>query len=34
MVVGLEQISHTMGQAGVAATTIRKDLYDLAPRIQ
>jgi thioredoxin reductase (NADPH) len=26
VVVGLDQISHAMGQAGVAATTIRNDL--------
>ncbi|GGD49249.1 NAD(P)-binding protein [Erythrobacter arachoides] len=28
VVIGLDQISHAMGQAGVAATTIRNDLAD------
>ena len=26
VVIGLDQISHAMGEAGVAATTIRNDL--------
>jgi thioredoxin reductase (NADPH) len=30
VVIGLDQISHAMGQAGVAATTIRNDLSDLS----
>ena len=34
VVIGLDQISHAMGQAGVAATTIRNDLCDLAPLIR
>nr|WP_314093718.1 NAD(P)/FAD-dependent oxidoreductase [uncultured Shinella sp.] len=29
VVIGLDQISHAMGQAGVAATTIRNDLCDI-----
>jgi thioredoxin reductase (NADPH) len=31
VVVGLDQISHAMGEAGVAATTIRNDLALKAP---
>ena len=31
VVVGLDQISHAMGEAGVAATTIRNDLAAAAP---
>ena len=31
VVLGLDQISQAMGQAGVAATTIRNDLAKLAP---
>ena len=31
VVVGLDQISHAMGQAGVAATTIRNHLADIEP---
>lgn len=31
VVIGLDQISHAMGQAGVAATTIRNDLDARAP---
>jgi thioredoxin reductase (NADPH) len=27
VVIGLDQISHAMGQGGVAATTIRNDLF-------
>jgi thioredoxin reductase (NADPH) len=34
VVIGLDQISHAMGQAGVAATTIRNDLCDVAPLIR
>ena len=34
VVIGLDQISHAMGQAGVAATTIRNDLYDLEPLVR
>ncbi|CAH0342969.1 NAD(P)/FAD-dependent oxidoreductase [Rhizobium sp. CECT 9324] len=30
VVIGLDQISHAMGQAGVAATTIRNDLSELS----
>jgi thioredoxin reductase (NADPH) len=32
VVIGLDQISHAMGQGGVAATTIRNDLCAQAPR--
>ena len=32
VVIGLDQISHAMGEGGVAATTIRNDLCALAPR--
>ena len=31
VVVGLDQISHAMGQAGVAATTIRNHLAEKMP---
>jgi thioredoxin reductase (NADPH) len=31
LVLGLDQISHAMGEGGVAATTIRNDLAALAP---
>jgi thioredoxin reductase (NADPH) len=31
VVIGLDQISHAMGEAGVAATTIRNDLAELSP---
>ncbi|WP_089177867.1 NAD(P)/FAD-dependent oxidoreductase [Bosea sp. AS-1] len=31
LVLGLDQISHAMGQAGVAATTIRNDLAKISP---
>ena len=34
VVVGLDQISHAMGEAGVAATTIRNDLAAVAPRMR
>ncbi|WP_348631130.1 FAD-dependent oxidoreductase [Rhizobium leguminosarum] len=34
VVIGLDQISHVMGQAGVAATTIRNDLCDLSALIR
>jgi thioredoxin reductase (NADPH) len=34
VVIGLDQISHAMGQAGVAATTIRNDLCDLSTLIR
>lgn len=30
VVIGLDQISHAMGQGGVAATTIRDDLCELS----
>ncbi|WP_199628655.1 FAD-dependent oxidoreductase [Rhizobium sp. OAE497] len=33
-VVGLDQISHAMGQAGVAATTIRNDLCKRSPLVR
>jgi len=32
VVIGLDQISHAMGEGGVAATTIRNDLYAEEPR--
>ena len=32
VVIGLDQISHAMGQGGVAATTIRNDLFAREPR--
>lgn len=31
VVIGLDQISHAMGEAGVAATTMRNDLADRSP---
>jgi thioredoxin reductase (NADPH) len=31
-VIGLDQISHAMGQGGVAATTVRNDLFAEEPR--
>jgi thioredoxin reductase (NADPH) len=31
VVIGLDQISHAMGQGGVAATTIRNDLFETTP---
>jgi thioredoxin reductase (NADPH) len=31
VVIGLDQISHAMGQGGVAATTIRNDLAEQRP---
>ncbi|MFT8243614.1 NAD(P)/FAD-dependent oxidoreductase [Roseomonas sp. BN140053] len=34
VVLGLDQISHAMGEAGVAATTIRNDLASLAPLLR
>ena len=34
VVIGLDQISHAMGQAGVAATTLRNDLAAAAPLIR
>ena len=32
VVIGLDQISHAMGEGGVAATTIRNDLCAKDPR--
>jgi thioredoxin reductase (NADPH) len=32
VVIGLDQISHAMGEGGVAATTIRNDLCSVRPR--
>ena len=32
VVIGLDQISHAMGEGGVAATTIRNDLCAAEPR--
>ena len=32
VVIGLDQISHAMGEGGVAATTIRNDLFEKNPR--
>jgi thioredoxin reductase (NADPH) len=32
VVIGLDQISHAMGEGGVAATTIRNDLHNRDPR--
>ncbi|NUS99804.1 MAG: NAD(P)/FAD-dependent oxidoreductase [Sphingomonas sp.] len=32
VVIGLDQISHAMGEGGVAATTVRNDLCSSAPR--
>ena len=34
VVIGLDQISHAMGQGGVAATTIRNDLSKLRPQLR
>ncbi|MGZ6013413.1 MAG: NAD(P)/FAD-dependent oxidoreductase, partial [Caulobacteraceae bacterium] len=34
VVIGLDQISHAMGQAGVAATTLRNDLAAAAPQLR
>jgi len=34
VVIGLDQISHAIGEGGVAATTIRNDLAKLAPLIR
>ncbi len=34
VVKGLDQISHAMGEAGVAATTIRNDLASVRPRLR
>lgn len=34
VVLGLDQISHAMGEAGVAATTIRNDLDRSSPRLR
>ena len=34
VVIGLDQISHAMGQAGVAATTIRNDLAKQSPLLR
>lgn len=34
VVIGLDQISHAMGEAGVAATTIRNDLASDRPRLR
>lgn len=34
VVIGLDQISHAMGQAGVAATTIRNDLAACRPKFR
>lgn len=34
VVLGLDQISHAMGEAGVAATTLRNDLAALAPLLR
>jgi thioredoxin reductase (NADPH) len=34
VVIGLDQISHAMGEAGVAATTIRNDLASKAPLLR
>jgi len=34
VVIGLDQISHAMGEAGVAATTVRNDLAARAPRLR
>ncbi len=32
VVIGLDQISHAMGEGGVAATTVRNDLFEKEPR--
>lgn len=34
VVIGLDQISHAMGQAGVAATTIRNDLCEITTLVR
>ena len=34
VVLGLDQISHAVGEAGVAATTIRNDLAELRPLLR
>ena len=34
VVIGLDQISHAMGQGGVAATTIRNDLAEKSPMLR
>lgn len=34
VVIGLDQISHAMGEAGVAATTIRNDLASVRPKLR
>jgi thioredoxin reductase (NADPH) len=34
VVIGLDQISHAMGEAGVAATTIRNDLASSRPKFR
>ena len=34
VVLGLDQISHAMGEGGVAATTIRNDLAEIAPLLR
>jgi thioredoxin reductase (NADPH) len=34
VVIGLDQISHAMGEGGVAATTIRNDLAKDAPLLR
>jgi thioredoxin reductase (NADPH) len=34
VVLGLDQISHAMGEGGVAATTIRNDLTEIAPLVR
>jgi thioredoxin reductase (NADPH) len=34
VVIGLDQISHAMGQGGVAATTIRNDLCAKQPLLR
>jgi thioredoxin reductase (NADPH) len=34
VVIGLDQISHAMGEGGVAATTIRNDLAEIAPLLR
>lgn len=34
VVLGLDQISHAMGEAGVAATTLRNDLAKISPLVR
>ena len=34
VVIGLDQISHAMGEAGVAATTLRNDLARIAAQLR